>query len=93
MKTAKPAQQVPAVLSLDSWSHALATSLPVLLGQGLIYVYVINGLGAERVVGAVIGLMLLSPVIVALVHAASQEPLRRPAKANGLVLPKPLRLR
>ncbi len=65
-----------------SWLHALATSLPVLLGQGLIYVYVIRGLGAERVAAAVIGLMLLAPVIVALAHAASQVPLRRPVKAN-----------
>ena len=91
METAKLAQQVPAVLA--PWSRALAISLPVLLGQGLIYIYVINGLGAERVVAAIIGLMLLSPVIVALAHAASKDPLRRPAKANRLLLPKPLRLR
>lgn len=92
MKTAKPAPQVPA-LARGSWSRALATSLPVLLGQSLIYIYLIKSLGAERVVAAVIGLMLLSPVIVALAHAASQAPLRRPAKANRLLLPKPLRLR
>ena len=93
MKTAKPARKVPAVVSRNSWSHALAKSLPVLLGQGLIYVYVINGLGAEPVIGAIIGLMLLAPVIVALVHASNQDPSRGPARAKGAALPKPLRLR
>ena len=83
MKSAKPAPQVRAGLGAarGSWSQALATSLPVLLGQGLIYI-VINGLGAERGVSAVIGLMLLAPVLVVLAHAASQEAARRPAKVN-----------
>ncbi len=96
MKSAKIAARTPATSEAKggkrTWSRALATSLPLLLGQGLVYIFVINGLGRERVVAAVIGLMLLAPVIVALAHAAQKEPLRRPEKRR-FVLPKPLYLR
>lgn len=64
------------------WSRALAAGLPVLLAQGLIYSLVTSSLGVERVAGAVVGLMMLAPVIVALCHVAGREPVPRPPRTN-----------